>query len=63
MTIGFYHLVQPCPQVMEGTDFAPHKEIFMGAWQRIERAIQKAGSMGIGVLVGTSSAGHTVTVS
>jgi hypothetical protein len=37
---------------LEGTDFAPHAEVFVGAWERIVRVIEKAGSMGIGVLIG-----------
>jgi aryl-phospho-beta-D-glucosidase BglC (GH1 family) len=53
--IGYYHLTQPCPKVLEGTDFESHADVFGGAWQRITKAIEKAGSMGLGVLVGESS--------
>lgn len=53
--IGYYHLTQPCPKVLEGTDFESHADVFGGAWQRITKSIEKAGSMGLGVLVGESS--------
>lgn len=50
--IGYYHLAQPCPKALEGTDMASHADVFAGAWSRIEKAIEKAGSLGLGVLVG-----------
>lgn len=40
-----------CPEVLKDTDFAPHAEVFAGAWARIEQAIQTAGRFGLGVLV------------
>ena len=50
--VAYYHVCGPCPEVLAGTDFEPYANVFVGAWQRIEAAIQTAGNHGIGVLIG-----------
>ena len=41
------------PRVIEGTDFANYGDVYKGAWQRIDRAIEKAAHHGFGVLIGS----------
>lgn len=50
--IGYYHLADPCPEALDGTEFEPYREVFSGAWSRIQRAIDIAGKRGIGILIG-----------
>ncbi|GFZ42614.1 hypothetical protein JCM24511_00331 [Saitozyma sp. JCM 24511] len=66
--IGYYHLAAPCPEVLNHTDFEPYRDVFSGAWPRIEKAIQTAASHGLGVLVdlhgaagGQNTQGHSGT--
>ncbi|ORX33689.1 cytoplasm protein [Kockovaella imperatae] len=51
LPIAYYHLCSVLPDVLKDTDFEPHRNVFEGAWQRIQRAIETAGSHGLGVLV------------
>ncbi|ORY27437.1 cytoplasm protein [Naematelia encephala] len=51
LPIGYYHLVKPVPAVTKGTDFDSLGWVFEGAWERIEKAISKASSLGLGVMV------------
>ncbi|KAI0322546.1 glycoside hydrolase [Amylostereum chailletii] len=53
--IGFYHLCQADPSVLEGTDFSQMYEVFEGAWPRIVNAIASAQRYGIGVLIAVST--------
>ncbi|OXB33360.1 cytoplasmic protein [Cryptococcus neoformans] len=51
LPIAYYHLCGPLPEVLKGTDFEPFRYVFEGAWGRIERAVEMAGSYGLGVLI------------
>jgi glucan 1,3-beta-glucosidase len=42
------------PDVLKKTPFEPYHQVFEGAWSRIEAAIKKADSYGIGVFIGMS---------
>jgi hypothetical protein len=42
------------PDVLKKTPFEQYHQVFEGAWGRIEAAIRKAESYGIGVFVGES---------
>ncbi|WVO13319.1 hypothetical protein L204_100933 [Cryptococcus depauperatus] len=51
LPIGYYHLCGPIPEVLRDTEFAPFHHIYEGAWGRIKRAVETAGSFGLGVLI------------
>jgi hypothetical protein len=52
MQIGYYHLCAVDPSVLHHTDFDGLDNVFKGAWNRIEHAINIAHSFGIGILFG-----------
>ncbi|WRT65648.1 uncharacterized protein IL334_002593 [Kwoniella shivajii] len=49
--IAYFHLCGPLPEVLKGTDYEPFHHIYEGAWGRIKRAVELAGSFGLGVLI------------
>lgn len=56
LPISYYHFLpgqqdSAVRDLMSGTEYEPFSQVYAGAWQRIEAAITKAGSAGIGVLV------------
>ena len=52
LQIGYYHLCGVDPSVLSNTAFRDFEYVFVGAWARITRAIETAGSHGLGVLLG-----------
>lgn len=53
LPIGYYHLAHPsaCPAALKGTDFESYSQVYVEAWPRIQRALEKAQQYGLGVLV------------
>lgn len=51
LPIGYYHLAGLDRGILTKTAFEPHAETFEGAWSRIQRAIDTAGSHGLGILI------------
>ena len=54
LPIGYFHFVAGHPQarrLMKGTEYEKHAEVYEGAWSRICKAIEKARSYKIAVLV------------
>ena len=49
--IGYYHICGADRTVLDGTDFYPYYNVYVGAWARIIRAIENAARRGIGVLL------------
>jgi glucan 1,3-beta-glucosidase len=43
--------VSAIPDVIKGTDFKDFADVFQGAWQRIQKAVDKAGQYGLGILI------------
>ena len=43
--------------MIKNTDFQYFYDVFAGAWWRIEKAIQKAKDMGLGILIGKPEIG------
>ena len=50
--IGYYHLSDIEPRVLDDTDFESYKGVFSGAWSRILHAVGNAERYGLGVLIG-----------
>lgn len=53
LQIGFYHVCGVDPSVLQGSDFAPFRHAFEGAWSKTMGAIDAASCHGIGVLIGS----------
>lgn len=49
--IGYYHICGADRTVLDGTDFFPYYNVYVGAWARIIQAIENAARRGIGVLL------------
>lgn len=61
LPISYYHFLsgqsdRSVRKLLDGTEYEKHADVYVGAWSRVQRAIEKAGTLSIGVLVDLHSA-------